>query len=298
LPQVIVQAMRDKTIERWQQRIQRAAALLGSNLDEPPSLRELAGAAAISPYHFHRVWRAMTGRTVGAMVRHLRIKEASRVLVESNTSVTEVAVSVGFATSQSFARAFRQELGVSPSSFRAGDRGQGDAGAKRSGATAPGAPIELVFVDSRTVIAKRRTGLPYEDLNEEFGAVWSWAERVGVIERLNGIYGIPYDDPLSVPVAALRYDACLEFNGLSEAPHPFHTLVLVGGECARLRVRGSYAQLEEATQSLVGGWLVESGREPADAPVFHHFHNDPDSTAEADLLTDIFLPLISHEERS
>jgi AraC-like DNA-binding protein len=109
--------MRDKTVERWQQRIQRAAALLGSKLDEPPSLRELAEAAAISPYHFHRVWRAMTGRTVGEMIRHLRIKEASRVLIESNTSVTEVAQLVGFASSQSFARAFRQELGVSPSSL-------------------------------------------------------------------------------------------------------------------------------------------------------------------------------------
>jgi len=115
--------MRDKTVERWQQRIQRAAALLGSRLDEPPSLRELAEAAAISPYHFHRVWRAMTGRTVGEMIRYLRIKEASRVLIESNDSVTEIAQLVGFATSQGFARAFRQELGVSPSSFRAGDRG-------------------------------------------------------------------------------------------------------------------------------------------------------------------------------
>jgi AraC family transcriptional regulator len=105
-------------MERWQQRIQRAAALLVSRLDEPPSLREIAAAAAISPYHFHRVWRTMTGRTVGEMIRHLRIKEASRVLVESNDSVTEVAQLVGFATSQSFARAFRQELGVSPSSFR------------------------------------------------------------------------------------------------------------------------------------------------------------------------------------
>jgi AraC family transcriptional regulator len=288
--------MRDKTVEKWQQRIQRAAALLGSKLEEPPSLHELAGAAAISPYHFHRIWRAMTGRTVGEMVRHLRIKEASRVLVESDASVTEIALSLGFATSQNFARAFRQELGVSPSSFRAGYRGQSDAGAKRSEATE--APIELVFVDSRTVIAKRRTGLPYEALNEEFGTVWSWAERSGVIGRLNGIYGVPYDDPLSVPVAALRYDACLALGGVTEAPHPLHALVLAGGECARLRVRGSYAQLEGAIQSLVGGWLLNSGREPADAPLFHHFHNDPDSTAEADLVTDIFLPLLSHEERS
>jgi hypothetical protein len=40
--------------------LERAAALLSERLDNPPSLKELAGAAAVSPYHFHRIWRALT----------------------------------------------------------------------------------------------------------------------------------------------------------------------------------------------------------------------------------------------
>lgn len=288
--------MRDALLERWQERIGRAASLLGANLLEPPTLNVLASCAAISPYHFHRMWRALTGRTVGETVRHLRVEQAKKALLESNLPITDIALSVGFATPQSFARAFRQEIGVSPSAYRIGERNSEAADTLASSAK-PVPAIELVFHPSRTLIAKRRTGLPYEDLNEEFGVVWRWAQDSGFIDNLKGIYGVPYDDPLSLPVGELRYDACLELDNVTTAPPHLHVLTLRGGEFARARVCGSYAQLEAASQSLVGTWLVQSGREPADAPMFHHFHNDPDGVAEADLVTDIYLALERSEVR-
>lgn len=288
--------MRDEMLDRWRERIGRAASLLGANLLEPPTLNVLASCAAISPYHFHRMWRALTGRTVGETIRHLRVEQAKKALLESNLPITDIASSVGFATPQSFARAFRQEIGVSPSAYRIGERNSEAADTAASTSTTKPVPaIELVFHPSRTLIAKRRTGLPYEDLNGEFAVVWRWAQDSGFIDKLTGIYGVPYDDPLSQPVEALRYDACLELDNVTTAPAYLHALVLRGGEFARLRVCGSYTQLEAASQSLIGVWLVQSGREPADAPMFHHFHNDPDSVAEADLVTDIYLALESSE---
>jgi AraC family transcriptional regulator len=283
--------MRDEMLDRWCERIGRAASLLGENLQEPPTLNELASCAAISPYHFHRMWRELTGRTVGETVKHFRIAQAQQALLGSDAPIGHIAMSVGFGTAQSFARAFRQEVGVSPSAYRVGARNP------HLEVTGDAPSIELVFIGSRTLIAKRRTGLPYENLNEEFGVVWRWAQDAGLISRLKGVYGIPYDDPISVPVDALRYDACLELDGVTEAPSHLHALNLRGGEYARLRVHGSYSQLEAATQTLAAEWLVRSGREPGDAPVFHHFHNDPDSVAEADLVTYIYLALAPIEEK-
>jgi len=62
-------------------------------------------------------------------------------------------------------------------------------------------------------------------------------------------------------------------------------------ECAVLRHRGPYATMRSAYQWLYGHWLVQSGREAADAPVFEEYLNNPRDTAPADLLTDICLPL-------
>ncbi|HMA51573.1 MAG TPA: AraC family transcriptional regulator, partial [Magnetospirillaceae bacterium] len=56
--------MQEDKLERWKTRFARAAKLLSERLDDPPPLEDLAAAAAISPYHFHRIWRALTGETV------------------------------------------------------------------------------------------------------------------------------------------------------------------------------------------------------------------------------------------
>ena len=150
-----------------------------------------------------------------------------------------------------------------------------------------------VAVDRRgeiVVVGLRREGKPYTQLNATFGQVWSWAEATDTLKSLQGIYGIPLDDPASVPEEELRYDACLAL-GVAIAPEPFRVLRLPAGEYARLRHFGSYDGLEAATQYVMGEWLLSSGREPEDFPIFHHFLNDPDQTSVDELITDILLPL-------
>lgn len=224
----------------------------------------------------------MTGETVGQSLARLRI-EASKDLLASAADVTDVALAAGFATPQSFARAFRRETGQSPTAWRAGER-LGDSPSARANG-----PIEIVRRDAVTVVALRRDGQAYTELNDTFGAVWGWAEEAGILGNLQGIYGLPLDDPQSVPVDQLRYAAALAL-GAADPPPPFQRLDLASGRYARMRHCGSYDGLQGATQALVV-WLLVSGEEPADAPIIHQFLNDPEETPEADLLTDILLPL-------
>ncbi len=273
--------MQDNTLDRWKVRFSKAAQLLTERLDDPPPLEELAAAAAISPYHFHRFWRALTGETVSQSVLRLRIEASQQMLASGGGSVTEVAMASGFGTPQSFARAFRRQTGVTPTAFRE---------TTTASAIPSGAPeIEILERDRVLVVALRHSG-DYFGLNKTYGELWSWADKAGFLAGLQGIYGIPLDDPDNVPVSDLRYEACLAL-GVVAPPPPFHLLTLPGGETARMRHHGSYAGLEEAKQRMVEDWLLPSGREPADHPIYSHFLNDPDNTAEADLITDLYLPL-------
>jgi AraC family transcriptional regulator len=274
-------------LDRWRRRFERAASLLSGRLDDPPSLAELASAAAVSPFHFHRIWRALTRETVGQTILRLRLEASQQLLLIKDASVTETATAIGFSTPQSFARAFRRHTGLTPSEHR---NSQSPV-AKRDTADMK------VAVDRRgeiMVVALRREGKAYTDLNATFGQVWSWAEATDTLQHLQGIYGIPLDDPASVPVDELRYDAGLAL-GVTSAPEPFRVLRLPAGEFACLRHFGSYDGLEAATDYVVGEWLLSSGRDPADFPVFHNFINDPDQTPVDELITDILLPL---KERS
>ena len=275
--------MDEDMLDRWRRRFERAASLLSGRLDDPPSLAELASAAAVSPFHFHRIWRALTRETVGQTILRLRMEASQELLRVKDASVTETATAIGFGTPQSFARAFRRHTGRTPSEHRN----------SQSSVAKKDAADMKVAVDRRgeiMVVVLRREGKAYTDLNATFGEVWSWAEATDTLQHLQGIYGIPLDDPASVPVDKLRYDAGLAL-GVTSAPEPFRVLRLPAGEFACLRHFGSYDGLEAATQYVVSEWLLSSGREPADFPVFHNFINDPDQTPVDELITDILLPL-------
>jgi AraC family transcriptional regulator len=268
----------------WIERTAEALDLLSARLDDPPSLQELASAAGYSAFHFHRIWRALLGETVGQTIARLRIAAAQQRLRNPGASITRVAMDGGFATPQSFARAFRRVAGLSPSEFVVSDLPQSGVAADRS------ADLQVELRPSCRLVALRREGGAYRELNALFARVWAWAEESGRLADLQGLYGIPMDDPLSVPEAQLRYDACLALGEDANPPDPFHRVILPAGEYARLRHNGSYDDLEDADQTLIQR-VTASGRKPADLPLVHQFLDDPDETPTDELRTDILLLL-------
>jgi len=272
----------------WIARMENALAVLAVRLDDPPSLEELAGAANVSAFHFHRIWRVTTGETVARTVARLRIASAQQRLAEPGASVTSVAMDVGFGTSQSFARAFRRVAGMSPTEFLSN-------GTERiTVATPEDTLLRIELRDRGELVALRKEGGAYIELNELFWQLWIWAEGAGKLDTLQGIYGIPLDDPASVAEDRLRYDACLAFTDPGTPPAMFRRVTLPTGEYATLRHHGSYDGLEASNQRAIGG-LLASGREPADFPLFHHFLDDPEEVAPEALRTDILIRLVPED---
>lgn len=104
-----------------QRSVERVVAHLQASIraGEPlPDLAALAAVAQQSPHHFHRVYRALAGETLGQTIARLRLSYALHLLGEPASTVTEVALAVGYQTPQALARAFRSLLQASPSSLR------------------------------------------------------------------------------------------------------------------------------------------------------------------------------------
>lgn len=102
--------------------IARALTLI-ERAEEPPVLEELARAAGYSPYHFHRLFRRATGVTPAAYVRAHRAKRAERALKESET-VTEALYDAGYSAPARFYADVPDRLGMTPSKWRDGGRGE------------------------------------------------------------------------------------------------------------------------------------------------------------------------------
>ena len=88
------------------------------HLAEDVSLAAVAGAAALSPYHFARLFRETTGLSPHQYVIRRRVERAKLLLATTDRSLAVIAADVGFARGSHLATHFRRLLGVTPSSFR------------------------------------------------------------------------------------------------------------------------------------------------------------------------------------
>ena len=99
-------------------RIRRVLDRIEGRLGENHGLGELAAEAEVSPAQFVRLFRAAVGVTPHVHVNQRRIERACERLATTRLSVLEIALSLGFSSSQHFATAFRRRLGLTPSQYR------------------------------------------------------------------------------------------------------------------------------------------------------------------------------------
>jgi AraC-like DNA-binding protein len=99
-------------------RITRVLRYLAAHSEEPHTIADLARLSNLSPYHFLRTFKAVTGITPHQWLLRARLRDAARRLAESREPVTGVALDAGFDDLSNFIRTFRAEFGVSPQRYR------------------------------------------------------------------------------------------------------------------------------------------------------------------------------------
>ena len=111
-------ALRPST--RWElyKRLLRGRDALLSSLDSQVALKEVARAACLSPYHFHRAFSQAFGLTPHQYLTRHRLARAAHLLRGSGRSVTEICFEAGFESPGSFSTLFRRYFGLSPREFR------------------------------------------------------------------------------------------------------------------------------------------------------------------------------------
>jgi AraC family transcriptional regulator, transcriptional activator of the genes for pyochelin and ferripyochelin receptors len=107
-------SIRKKDIER----LQAAKAILIGDLENPPSLTQLAQRVGLSDTKLKQGFPQLFGNTVFGYLHEYRLEQARRLLARDKMTVSEVAYAVGFANRGYFAAAFRRKFGLNPSDFQ------------------------------------------------------------------------------------------------------------------------------------------------------------------------------------
>ena len=263
---------------------------------DSPRLTDVARAAGLSPFHFHRVFQMMVGSTVADFVRDRRLHRALFLMAYSpRASLTSIALDAGFSSSSDFSRCFRTRFGLAPSRFdlcawRAANREQLESIVQQA---APDWGVPDSF-KVRTLPARRnpdgfkvrirelaprsvayiRVRDPYKDNAVQSAAdrLVQWADNNTLSQR--GWLGYQYENPEITPLERCCYHVAVEADGFTpkgEVGRFRFPAMLV----AQVEIRGSIELELRALQWLYGVWLPRSGYVPDDHPCFEAWIGKP-----------------------
>jgi AraC family transcriptional regulator len=286
----IEQEISADTSLNYVERINRAIDFIVSNLEQPLTLDTIARVACFSPFHFHRVFKLLTGEPLNQFVRRLRLERALWMLShKGRKSLTEIALACGFASSSDFSRTFKQRYGGPPSSFdlksfRAQRREEMEAAALGSehrhridrlppGENPDGFEVKLRRLPARCVAYIRvLNSFQPGAVLQATERLMAWAEKRGLAD--GQWLGYMWDDPEIVAMKDCRYDVGLEVPHVEPAGEigrfDFPPMTV-----AEIELRGSIELEMRALQWFFGGWLPSSGFVPADQPCFEAFIGRP-----------------------
>lgn len=299
----------------YERRMHRVLEHIDRHLDGALDLEALAVVAHFSSFHFHRLFSAWMGETLGDYLRRRRLEVAAlRLVAQPRLPVLSVALSVGFGSAEAFARAFKTRFGCTASAWRLGqarhrqksnpgqalgkpdqDTRREQADDERSSSPTMETLIMTVQVINRPaarVAYLRHTG-PYGKPISDFWmqVVAPWMVSNGLLGRPR--YGISHDEPGITAPEQCRYDACVEVPEDFHAGGDAQVTTLPGGRYAVTRFRGTDADISEAWAAMLRDWLPASGMQLDARPCFEHYPIDARyDAATGTFECDIAIPVV------
>ncbi len=272
-------------------RVNRAIDYITANLDQPLPLEEVARAACFSPFHFHRIFRALIGETLGSFVKRVRLERAVYLLSHrTRTKLTDIALACGFSSSSDFSRAFRSHFGVSPSAFNVENFRRSRREAMQASLLPPeerhrldrlppgenpdGFAVKVRHLPERRV-AYIRVHRPYEGdrVAQALARLLAWAEAHGLAD--GQWLGYQWEDPEIVALENCRYDAGLEVPRGIVGEGEISLTTFAPTLIAEVEIAGTVELELRALDWIFRTWLPRSGYAPAHQPMFEAWNGRP-----------------------
>lgn len=273
-------AHRDSRLE-YVARMHRVLEHIDRELDQQLELDVLARVANFSPFHFHRLFTAWFGETLGDYVRRRRLEMAAlRLVAQPRLPILQVALSVGFGSTEAFARAFKIRFGSTPTQWRVSQLSNRDqVKSKLDQASAP--PLGNHGRMKVTIVDRQPTRVAYLHYIGPYGKAVSdfWMTTVDPWMQTNRLYGRPrygisHDDPGITEPEKLRYDAAVEVPEDFVGAGDHQVTVIPGGKFACGKFKGTDNQVGEAWEWLLRDWLPGSGMQLDSRPFFEYYPVD------------------------
>jgi len=304
-------------------RINRVIDYVEHNLDKELSLEMLASVAMFSPYHFHRIFKAMVGETINDYCNRIRIQKSAAILIsQPEKSITEIALDLGFSSSSHFARSFKKHFEISAKTFREKRISESKIFQNSNFCKPNSNKMKEDFsgnyyldTDSDNNLRKKKMnvevkmlpgyrvayvrvldGYKQAKIRQAFKKITSWAGARDLFSKDTLVIGISYDDPKIVDADKCRYDTCITVPDNITPDGEIGIKDIPPGKYAVYHVEGIFSEespndFSKYWDDLFSIWLPESGYQPDDRDCFEIYYNDPEQHPERKFIADICIPV-------
>ena len=290
------------------------SAYINQHLEDDLSLASLAARIHLSPFHFHRKFKAYFGESLHQHIKRLRLERAACELIHHTKSVHAIALDSGYKTVSAFSHAFASYSGRSPTRYRqemlVGSlvRARGRLEQKLGKPLCEGLqPSWIGEIGEQTIAFLRAEGSGRGEQPavraaiETLAAAIGSAQAVAAVGSLGASPATPFAPSDAAPGVAPRPEflaATIDLYGIAEHSrfridvgldaehvppalrHDFGQETLPGGRYAMFDVRCQADEMLDVAYAAYLYWLPQSSEQPRSVPHYVRFVNGYDAAGD------------------
>ncbi|WP_320034472.1 AraC family transcriptional regulator [Halarcobacter sp.] len=259
------------------------------NLEYKVTLDELAKINHLSKYHYHRIIKEETGKTLFEIIADERLKKAANLLItNSHSTISEIANQCGYISHSSFIKAFKSRYIYTPTQWKNGSFKKyskqllQDFTSKR----------EFIDIEPEIKICKQIhcAYIRHKGYNKTIKKSWEKLEAIAYENSLENYKEIAlfHDNPVITPLENCSYVACIsvekDFDKIS-------TFDIPESLCAVFYLKGVYGDVLNLLRYVYHYWLPNSGYEAKIIPAYTIYYKNYFTTDQKNFELDFFIPI-------
>jgi AraC family transcriptional regulator len=297
--------------EDYIKRINNIFCFIDDNLDQELTLETIANIGFYSPFHLHRIFKAITNETINEYITRKRIEKTALILLHKREiTISELSLQYGFNSNSSFTRTFKKFYGINPTEFRKSNPNKfSKIGKVQSKNGQENGILEeyICNINNQKNWIKMKakieikempkldlafiTQIGHTGIENAYSKLIKWATPRGLLENENLKVVTIYHDSLKITETdKVRMSACISLKEKVDISGEIGLTTIEKGKCIVGHFEIAMNEFEKSWTSLYI-WMSENGYKKSDRNPYEIYYNDFNKHPEKISIVDFCIPI-------
>lgn len=259
------------------ERINIALEYIQFHFNETMKAEYLAKLSGYSVFHFHRIFKEITGESVDEYIRNTRLEKAANLLLyNQHQSIEDISYYAGFTTASGFRRAFKKRFDMSPTVWRKN-------GYEKNPTEIDLKSLEVdesILINPPQIVSNEPIPMLFiltygykDDVSAVWRYIYEWCEQKGALANKHRFLGLFHSHPSFGAKNIARYAACVETEEEVYRSGKVGRCTINAGKFAKFSFTCTQKELYSYMHLAYKKWLVNSEYEARNFPAYVEYTN-------------------------